>query len=106
MTETAPQDRIDPNVKVPAAVARAAARSEELAKQQFAQEPPADAGEAAPEVHVEAPASGDTQMHAAPAPQVKERPETFTKAPASEENWEHRYNSMKGRYEQIGRAHV
>lgn len=105
MNNTAPQDGIDPNVKVPAAVRAAAARSEELAKQQFTQEP--DAAPPSAETATEAPASSDTRMSAepaapaAPTPDVKPKPEPSAKpqTTVSEESWEHRYNSMKGRYD-------
>ena len=103
MTNTVPQDRVDPNVKVPAAVRAAAARSEELAKSQHGQPegeaPPAT--ETIEPVAPEAPASSDTKMSADPAPQTKERPAPAEKtpAPSADDNWEHRYNSMKGRYE-------
>ncbi len=96
MTElTAPTDRIDPNLSIPAAVRNAAARSEELFKQTKA----AATGEEAPkETAPEAP------LAETPPSQLSftlEEPETKAapkEAPKSDD-WEHRYNSMKGRYE-------
>ena len=94
-TQTAPENRIDPNVKLPAAVMAAAQRSEDLLKAQTepqgetpAEETPA---ETPPEV-----TNSDTNFTKAAdeAPQVKD-----VKAP-SDDNWEHRYNSMKGRFDQ------
>jgi hypothetical protein len=100
MENAAPQDLIDPNVKVPAAVRAAAARSEELAKQQIA--PEADSAPPVETRPVEEAAAPDVKMSAEPpSPQVKKTPDPVTKPSAtiSEESWEHRYNSMKGRYE-------
>jgi outer membrane murein-binding lipoprotein Lpp len=95
-TQNAPENRIDPNVKVPAAVLAAAARSEELLKAQTepqGEAPPEEASaETSPEV-----TNSDTNFSksADEAPQVKD-----VKAPVSQESWEHRYNSMKGRFDQ------
>lgn len=99
---TAPVGNIDPNVKVPAAVRAAAARSEELLKQQTAS---GEAPSATPE-EPSAPASEATSDNAGDIkfageqPQVKAKPDNFTKEPASPDDWEHRYSSMKGRWEQ------
>jgi hypothetical protein len=101
----APVDKIDPNVRVPAAVRAAAARSEELFKaQQNAQASGDQQSQEAPETPPtpEAPpAELNKEAFTSETPQVKEKPNNVTKAPVTnaDENWEHRYNSMKGRFE-------
>lgn len=83
----------DPNVKIPDAVAAIAASADELHKQVYASEElPADptAEESASEMQFERkpevePVATETQPKI--TPQV------------TEEGWEHRYNSMKGRFE-------
>ena len=104
----APADRIDTDVKIPAAVKAAAARSES-----FYQAPP-EGDEANKE---EAPDGGTAREPKAPEPEAKaEDPAEGTieppappkdapgvtpqgNPPASEDDWQHRYNSMKGRYD-------
>jgi hypothetical protein len=85
---------VDPSVKIPAAVLANARRAEELmAQQHAAQEPVTEpvTQEAPPaEMHFEQPAPVTepvTQEQAPPAP------------PADERSWEHKYLSLKGRYD-------
>jgi hypothetical protein len=82
-------DGIDPDVKIPAGVRAAAQHAEEMHKQTYA---PAD-----PEPSEPAP------VDPAPEPPLDAKkpdpqPEPVTST-GNEGNWEHRYNSMKGRYE-------
>jgi hypothetical protein len=79
---------IDPNVRVPMAVKRGSARADELHAAMVAK-PAAPAADPAP-----APAPVEPPPAPAPAPAADV-------TPASNEpiNWEHRFNSMKGRYE-------
>lgn len=104
MSNTAPTDRIDPDVVLPAAVRAAAALSNELVKaqstpqegdqEQTSVDDVSDAGETRSQ------SEGSSENFSQSAPQAKEKPAP-AKAPASapEDNWEHRYNSMKGRFE-------
>jgi hypothetical protein len=81
---TTPQT--DTNVKIPAAVKAAAARSNQIHATAYATEPPA-----APEPVVDA-AAPPAAPPVAPPPPVEP-------PPAPPVDWEHRYNSMKGRFE-------
>ncbi len=95
-TQTAPENRIDPNVKVPAAVLAAAARSEELLKAQT-EAPPQDDTPPQDETPPAEVTNSDTSFTQTSSEQQQV---TGAKAPISDESWEHRYNSMKGRFEQ------
>ena len=96
----------DPNVKMPRAVKRAAARSEEAFN---AQSGKSDA--AAPEPNPEEPIVQDTTSEVTPtgnepAPQEQIPPEqparTASSEVASQEiDWKHRYESMKGRFDRL-----
>lgn len=82
---------IDPNVKIPDAVKALGAAAEELHKQAYNVEgaedaPPAE--EAASELPTEKPLTAD-----APKEEPKVTPQV------TDESWEHRYNSMKGRFD-------
>lgn len=93
---TAPENNIDPNVSIPPAVRAAAARSEELMRQSLA---PKETPKEASEENQEQPESDAT-------PPESER--TFETKPQQtsqqDVNWEHRYNSMKGRFEREAQA--
>lgn len=97
MSNTAPADHIDPDVKIPAAVRAAAALSEELVKAQ--QAPQDDAKH--PDESGEAPAPVETsgETFTQTAPQAKSEPQQKSAPAPADDNWEHRYNSMKGRFE-------
>lgn len=90
---------IDTDVKIPAAVRAAAARSEEIIKAMNAGQNPEVTAEgnaepaANPELSAEIlaqPLAEDKQTTPTPQPQEKS---------GDEESWEHRYKSMKGRYD-------
>jgi hypothetical protein len=93
--KSAPLDGTDPSVKIPDAIKASGAKSEELHKQMY---------NAEAEVEVQA-EEAPVETVASEEPQVKEPSENFsknqpTKAPVtSDDNWEHRYNSMRGRFE-------
>src|SRR5208282_4772659 len=101
----APKDStlpIDPNVKVPEAVKRAAAKAE--AHYQPAN-PPADPAQPPVPVQVQ-PASEPANIPAQvqppepqPAPPPVPQPAPAPAAPVEPPNYEHMYNSMKGRYD-------
>lgn len=80
--------KIDPNVKIPSAVLAASQRSEAIFNQVNGIEEKPETPAA--EVTVEPPALAPSEPVAAPA----------TPEPSPAVNWEHRYNSMKGRFEQ------
>lgn len=97
----------DPNVKIPAAVRAAAARSDEIIKAMNAQDgvtsesngeqPAAQAPEPAQPAQAAEPA-----QPVAESQPPKETPKQGTKEAAStddESSWERRYNSMKGRFD-------
>lgn len=97
----------DPNVVVPAAVKRAAQRSEELATQAkvLREARPPNADEPVriinPPPSAPNPATGvvtaafDPQNPNPPDPTINSQPPQTSDAP----NWEHQFNSMKGRYD-------
>ena len=101
MSDLKPID--DPNVKIPAAVRASAAFAQEL-HQQVYNPPDADAekqGEAASQdVPRELDASSLLNSEAAPQEQ-RPAPATETQVTqtGNESSWEHKYNSMKGRYD-------
>jgi hypothetical protein len=82
---TMPTDRIDPNVKVPAAVRRGAAASDAIHKQAYTPEgaPPVDL--------LVSPAPAAPTAPAATVPPAE--------TPPDESTWEGRYKSIKGRYD-------
>lgn len=93
----------DTNVQLPAAIRAAAARSNALHKQAYETAPDAAAK---PEAAAATPEAGGTEGKSASAqPEAVTTPETGTEGAASQtpaqgaDNWEHKYNSMKGRYE-------
>src|SRR5208282_1962973 len=97
----APKDStlpIDPNVKVPEAVKRAAAKAEAH------YQPAAPAPQAAPEPPQPAPVAASEPSPAAPQaasepPPPAPQPASAPAAPPESPNYEHMYNSMKGRYD-------
>lgn len=82
---------IDPDVKIPDAVKALGAAAEELHKQAYA----GDAGEAPPAEEPPAEQLPSDPPLTAEAP--KEAPKVTPQV--TDEGWEHRYNSMKGRFE-------
>lgn len=92
--------QIDANVRIPAAVKAAAARSDAAFKQAYGSDQTPEARgegqEEKPEDKKEA-AAGRTEPEAA-APAVSA---PATPPPADDQSWEHRYKSMKGRYDQV-----
>ena len=94
----------DPNVKIPAAVRAAAARSEEMFNQYRDGGPVETPAEVTPQGNQELEANSLTQSAPAPAqpteqPQVQPvQPAAETPAPADGESWEHKYKSMHGRF--------
>lgn len=94
---------IDPDVKIPDAVKAAAAAAEQMHKDAYSSQTP----EVDPAPSSEAPAGelaaknlGQSDPAPEPAPKVEE-PKTTPQVtqPISDESWEHRYNSMKGRFD-------
>jgi hypothetical protein len=86
----------DPNARVPAAVRRAAKAADELHAQLFKKEVTTPPAEPAP-----APAA-DATPAPAPTPEPTPAPTPAEVTPAGNPeviDWEHRFNSMKGRYE-------
>lgn len=84
----------DPNVKMPAAVRAAAARSDQMFNQ-FRDQPVTPAGNEPPAEPAEA-----TAQEAAPEPAPQEAPapaQPAPRAPAEDESWEHKYKSVHGR---------
>lgn len=107
----------DPNVKVPAAVRAAGARADELFKLQGGATPSASAPPPQPKEDAHTPAAppappappAEADKDAVPSVQATEvavtadgnQPTTEPASPAaSDDQWERRFNGMKGRYEQ------
>lgn len=98
----------DPDVKIPAAVRASAARAESLIAQMNGDQPGATPNGEAP-VTAEGNAPAPHQPVERPNPDTHFQPQTPQTPPSppapaphgeqQTENWEHRYNSMKGRYE-------
>lgn len=101
MSNQAPENNIDPNVTVPPAVRAAAARSEELLRKSLGQDLPTEGSEGVEETPKEMTFE---------APEAKEPPKETQKEPPKETpkgndaDWEHKYNSMKGRYDREAQA--
>lgn len=97
----APLAPIDESVQVPESVKRAAAAAEAAHKEAYQTpdpppEPPAEPpAETPPAEAVTAPVTPEPE----PTPPAPEPPPT-PPAPVTPEQWEHRYHSMRGRYEQ------
>lgn len=87
----------DPNVKLPAAVRAAAARSDEIFKAMKAEAEVTSEGNAQPQQE----AQPQTQEAPAEPPKAESKPEAKPepKAQPDDESWERRYNAMKGRYD-------
>lgn len=91
----------DPNVKIPAAVRAAAARSEEMFNQYRDGGPVETTAEVTPQGNSELEANSLTQSAPAqtqPTEQPQVQPAAETPAPADGESWEHKYKSMHGRF--------
>lgn len=93
----------DPNVKIPAAVKAAAAKSETIFKAAYNPEPEPEQKDGVQEEKQEASAAG-TEPAAAPAAETETKEVTpegndFKSKPDDDQSWEHRYKSMKGRYD-------
>lgn len=91
----------DPNVKIPAAVRAAAARSEEMFNQLRDGGPVETPAEVTPQGNPELEATSLTQSapaQAQPTEQPPVQPAAETPAPADGESWEHKYKSMHGRF--------
>jgi hypothetical protein len=90
---------IDPNVSIPPAVKALAARADEAFKQAYAPEEVQNGEEG----QQEAPAGEiEGKIENAPAPEAQDltSQSNETKAkPEDEQSWEHRYKSMKGRFD-------
>lgn len=108
MTATVATEHTDPNAKIPKAARLASEKADALHKSLYAtppkEEPAADGPKpeatAAP---AEAPASPSTQEATPPAAEAPAEPgpgaEPAAQPTPTGEDWEHRYNSMKGRYD-------
>lgn len=95
----------DPNIKLPAAVRAAAARSDEIIKAMNAQEgvtSESNGEQPAPQTSEPAQTASEPAEPVAESQPPKESPKQGTKESASsddESSWERRYNSMKGRFD-------
>lgn len=93
---------IDPNVKMPAAVLAAANRATDIHKQAYSPEP------ANPPEPTDEPNPEETPVQEQAVEQPKDPAQEAAPPVTSESNkpidWEHRFNSMKGRYDQAQRA--
>lgn len=110
----APLLPVDPEVRIPAAVKAASARADEVHKEAYTPAPgnpegnqPAEPKSADAPVDPPAPVAADPKPADAPAPDARPARRRRAQSPAPEpapapveENWEHRYNSMKGRFDQ------
>lgn len=97
MTTKTLQD--DPNVKIPAAVRAAAARSEEMYNQLRDGGPVEAPAEVTPEGNPDLDAASLAQSTPdQPTEQTPAQPAAESPAPADGESWEHKYKSMHGRF--------
>lgn len=97
MAATKPVPDVDPSVRIPDAVRAAGARADELYRQSMGQTEPAAEPAPEPEAKPAEPAPQAEAKPSEPAPQAQQpRPTAMV---TDEASWEHRYNSMKGRYE-------
>ena len=92
----------DPNVVVPPSVKRAAAKAAKAHKAAYPDQVPDPAPQADPQPQPTAdPApQPEPEPQPEPAPQVQPQPEPAPQATVGEEQWEHRYHSMEGRFRQ------
>lgn len=92
---------IDPDVKIPDAVKALGAAAEELHKQAYAQESADASAETAEKPSGELSAESLAQSDQASEPLAKTDDQVTPKVTqqVSDESWEHRYNSMKGRFD-------
>jgi hypothetical protein len=89
----------DPNVKIPDAVKAMGAAAEELHKQAYAaEEPVAETQETPPDVTSQTPSEQKFSTATQSEPVATEEKPKVT-AQVTDEAWEHRYNSMKGRFD-------
>lgn len=93
--------KIDPDVKIPDAVKASAARAEEAFKAQYETEAQEENG--VQETQQEAPAAGtEAPLTSTPETTAQETTVSTQSKPVKTEDdqsWEHRYKSMKGRYD-------
>ncbi|MGE0677769.1 hypothetical protein [Pseudolabrys sp.] len=91
---------VDPGVKIPPAVAAAGSAAEELHKKVYSKEEPAEPPVAAP---AEPPAGppADPALTAEPPPADPAGLPTEPKPSEGQEDWKHKYQSMKGRYDRL-----
>lgn len=90
--------KADPNVKAPAAVRAAAAAADRKHKEVYSKEPPEPTNEDPPAPAETPPA--ETQVTPEVTPPVQAAPEQKpAPTPPPTSDWEHKYNSMKGRFE-------
>lgn len=109
---TLPPGSVDPNVKIPRAVAAAGKRSQEIQEQLFGTAEPSVAahietvnasGEPAPAPEpTPAPEPAQPAPEPAPAPAPAPAPEPAP-APVAAENWEQKYKRLHGRHEADGK---
>lgn len=108
MSNTAPTNGVDPNVRRPSGVQAAAARADELFRQVNGLPDP-NAPKDAPPAAQELPAEEQITLTAEQPPKDAKPQDVKPPAPTQEQqppqpsepaNWEHRYNSMKGRFDQ------
>ena len=92
--KSAPLDGTDPSVKIPDAIKASGAKSEELHKQMYN----AEAEAAAEEVQAEPSSETSAEAFSKEPPAAKE-PEVSKQPASNAGDWEHRYNSMRGRFE-------
>lgn len=111
-----PHDPIDPDVPIPAAIRAASARAENLHKAAYQPEeanpapaqPSADHSAAQPENPTQPTPDTRVEPHGQERQPQEPKPETTpptqaaqepAKAPEGDGSWEHKYNSIKGRYD-------
>lgn len=89
----------DPNVKIPAAVLAAAARSEEMFNQYRDGGPaPSETGMVTQEGNIESESASFAKPTETPAPAPAAQTPAPAPAPEGDESWEHKYKSVHGRY--------
>ena len=92
---------VDPNVRIPDAIKATAARADAAYRAAYNLEPEETNG-VQEESQEESNLPAETQTASEPEAKTKKPSEEFTESPSSKEedqSWEHRYKSMKGRYD-------
>jgi hypothetical protein len=100
------QPMADPSVAIPAAVKAAAAKADQLHKTAYNPDPlPAPTPDPAPTSDPTPPGEPVTLAGNEPPAEPAPAPAPSPALSSDEKSWEHKYNSMKGRYDKLAQQH-